>query len=173
MVVFETERLLIRKLNIDDADFMLDLLNQPSFHHFIGDRGVRTTEDARTYIRDRAISIYEKAGLGPFAVELKSNGDVIGVSSLLKRDELDDVDVGFAFLPDYWKQGFATESGNAALEFAFSELGLDRIVAVTQSDNVGSIKTLENMGMVFEKMVRLEDEGPDLQLFSIERSSGS
>ena len=168
MIVFETDRLVVRRLNLDDAGFMLDLLNQPSFLHFIGDRGVRTLEDARTYIEDRAIAGYEKNGLGPFGVELKASGDLIGISSLLKRDELKDVDVGFAFLPEFWRRGFAVESGIAALDFGFSELGLERIIAVTQKDNVGSIKTLEKMGMTFERMVRLEDDPLDLQLYSIE-----
>ena len=165
----ETDRLVIRKLELDDSDFMLDLLNQPSFHQFIGDRGVRTVEDARAYIRERAFAAYEKNGFGPFAVEQKSDGRVIGIVSLLDRDELDDVDVGFAFLPDSWRQGFATEATAAVMDFAFTDLGLRRIIAITQPDNIGSIKTLEKMGLAYESMTRLGDEDVDLQLYAIER----
>jgi len=165
----ETDRLVVRRLTIDDAAFMLDLLNQPSFHRFIGDRGVRTPDEARTYIEDRAIAGYEKNGFGPFAVELKKDGSVIGIVSLLDRDELEDVDIGFAFLPAHWRRGFALEASRAVMEYAFSELGLDRIIAVTQTDNIASIKTLEKMGLGHEGVVRLAEEGPDLQLYAVNR----
>jgi RimJ/RimL family protein N-acetyltransferase len=161
--------MIVRRLTADDAGFMLDLLNQPSFHRFIGDRGVRTLDAARTYIEERAIASYKKNGFGPFAVELKEDGSVIGIVSLLDRDELEDVDIGFAFLPDHWRQGYAYESSSAMMEFAFSELGLDRIIAVTQADNTASIRTLEKMGLVHEGVVRLDENGPDLQLFAVNR----
>jgi RimJ/RimL family protein N-acetyltransferase len=165
----ETDRLEIRKLEVDDARFMLDLLNQPSFHQFIGDRGVRTLEEARTYIEDRAFAAYEKNGFGPFAVELKTDGRVIGIVSLLDRDELDHVDIGFAFLPDSWRQGFATEATSAVMDFAFQDLGLEKIIAITQPDNIASIKTLDKMGLSFAGMTRLGDEDIDLLLYAIER----
>jgi RimJ/RimL family protein N-acetyltransferase len=165
----ETDRLEIRKLEVDDAGFMLDLLNQPSFHQFIGDRGVRTLEEARTYIEDRAFAAYEKNGFGPFAVELKTDGRVIGIVSLLDRDELDHVDIGFAFLPDSWRQGFATEATSAVMDFAFQDLGLEKIIAITQPDNIASIKTLDKMGLSFAGMTRLGDEDIDLLLYAIER----
>lgn len=169
MKTLETDRLIIRKLEFGDAAFMLDLLNQPSFHQFIGDRGVRSLEDARTYINDRALAAYEKNGFGPFAVELKTGGRVIGIVSLLDRGELDDVDVGFAFLPDSWRRGFASEATSAVIDFAFSELGLGRIIAITQPDNIASIKTLEKLGLAFEGVTRLAGEDIDLQLHAIER----
>jgi len=165
----ETDRLEIRKLEVDDAGFMLDLLNQPSFHQFIGDRGVRTLEEARTYIEDRAFAAYENKGFGPFAVELKTDGRVIGIVSLLDRDELDHVDIGFAFLPDSWRQGFATEATSAVMDFAFQDLGLEKIIAITQPDNIASIKTLDKMGLSFAGMTRLGDEDIDLLLYAIER----
>lgn len=165
----ETDRLVIRKVERGDAAFMLDLLNQPSFIQFIGDRGVRTLDDARIYIEERALAGYEKNGFGPFAVAIKSSGQVVGIVSLLDRDELDDVDVGFAFLPDVWRQGFAYEASAAVIEFAFTELGLRRIAAVTQPDNVGSIKTLEKLGLTLDGTARLEADGPDLLLYAIER----
>lgn len=148
---------------------MLDLLSQPSFIRFIGDRGVKTVDEAESYIRDRALAGYEKNGYGPFAVELISTSEAIGIVSLLDREELDDVDVGFAFLPDYWRQGYACEASAAVMEFAFSELGLTRIVAVTQANNIGSIRTLEKLGLTHDGEARLDDEGPDLLLYAIER----
>lgn len=169
MKTLETDRLIIRKLELGDAAFMLDLLNQPSFHQFIGDRGVRTLEDARTYIEERALAAYAKNGFGPFAVELKTGGLVIGIVSLLDRDELDDVDVGFAFLPEFWRQGFASEATSAIMDFAFTDLGLRRIIAITQPDNIGSIRTLERTGLKYESMTRLRDEDIDLQLYAIKR----
>lgn len=169
MKTLETDRLIIRKLDLGDAAFMLDLLNQPSFHQFIGDRGVRTLEQACTYIEERALAAYEKNGFGPFAVERKADGRVIGIVSLLDRAELDDVDVGFAFLPDSWRQGFASEATSAVMDFAFSDLGLRRIIAITQPDNTGSIKTLEKLGLAYESVTRLGDEDNDLHLFAIER----
>lgn len=169
MKTLETDRLEIRKLELDDAGFMLDLLNQPSFHQFIGDRGVRTLEEARTYIEDRAFAAYEKNGFGPFAVVLKTDGRVIGIVSVLDRDELDHVDIGFAFLPDSWQQGFATEATSAVMDFAFQDLGLEKIIAITQPDNIASIKTLDKMGLSFAGMTRLGDEDIDLLLYAIER----
>ena len=169
MKTLETDRLVIRKLELDDAGFMLDLLNQPSFIQFIGDRGVRTVEEASTYIKERAFAAYEKNGFGPFAVELKTGGRVIGIVSLLDRDELDHVDIGFAFLPDSWRQGFATEATSAVMDFAFQDLGLEKIIAITQPDNIASIKTLDKMGLSFAGMTRLGDEDIDLLLYAIER----
>ncbi len=169
MKKLETDRLIVRRLTTDDAEFILDLLNQPSFHRFIGDRGVKTLDQAQTYIEERAIAGYEKNGFGPFAVELKKDGSVIGIVSLLDRSELEDVDIGFAFLPAHWRQGFAFEASSAMMEFAFSELGLDRIIAVTQADNTASIKTLEKMGLAHEGKVRLAEDGPDLQLYAVNR----
>ena len=169
MKTLETNRLVIREVEFDDAPFMLDLLNQPSFIQFIGDRGVKTLEDARNYIEERALASYEKNGFGPFAVVLKSRRDVIGIVSLLDRDELDDVDLGFAFHPDFWRQGFASEASTAVMDFAFSELGLERLIAATQNDNIGSIRTLEKLGFAQDGLVRLEKDGPDLLLYAYER----
>lgn len=171
MRALETERLVIRKVEIGDAPFMLDLLNQPSFLRFIGDRGVKTIEDARLYIEERALAGYEKNGFGPFAVELKTSGEIIGIVSLLDRDELDDVDVGFAFLPEFWRRGYASEASAAVIDFGFSDLGRRRLLAVTQDDNIGSIKTLEKLGFSGDGRVRLDEDGPDLLLFAIDRPS--
>ncbi len=166
MTVLETERLRLRRLSLDDAAFILDLLNEPSFLNYIGDKGVRTLDDARDYILTGPMASYERHGFGLYLVELKERGVPMGICGLLKRDALDDVDVGFAFLPAFWLQGYAFESASAVIAYGRRALGLNRIVAVTQSDNVGSIKTLEKVGLTFERMVRLSEDGPEIQLFA-------
>lgn len=168
MIVLETERLRLRRLSLDDAAFILDLLNEPSFLRFIGDKGVRTLDDARDYILTGPMASYERHGFGMYLVELKERGVPMGTCGLLKRDALDDPDVGFAFRPAFWLQGYAFESASAVIAYGRRALGLNRIVAVTQSDNVGSIKTLEKIGLTFESMVRLSEDGPEIQLFASE-----
>ena len=165
MFKLETERLTLREFCVDDAAFMLKALTEPSFLHFIGDKGVRTIEETRQYIIDGPVDSYARHGLGMYVVELKSSGTPIGMAGLVKRDTLEDVDVGFALLPDYWSQGYAYESTCAVMEFARGELGLDRILAITASDNVSSIRLLEKIGLRFDKMIRLAEGEPEIKLF--------
>ena len=167
MTVLETERLVLRRLCLDDAAFILKLLNEPAFLHFIGDKGVRSLDDARAYLRQGPIASYEHHGFGLYRVEIKTSGVPIGICGLLKRDTLDDVDVGFAFLPAFWLQGYAFESASAVLAYGKHTLGLRRIVAVTQPNNVGSIKTLEKAGLAFERMVRFAEEDDEIRLYGI------
>jgi len=164
--VLETDRLRLRRFTIDDADFILDLLNQPSFLRNIGDKGVRTTEDARGYILDGPVASYEKNGFGLYMVELKSSGAEIGMCGLVNREALEDVDIGFAFLPQFWGHGYAVESASAVMNVERQTLALDRIVAITSPDNHASIKVLENIGMRFERMIQFSEDEPEIKLFS-------
>ncbi len=173
MKVTETDRLVLRWLEPDDAPFILELVNQPSWLRFIGDRGVRTLDDARAYIANGPLDMCRRLGFGLFAVELKASGGAIGLCGLLKRDVLPDVDLGFAFLPAHWGQGYANESANAVVAFAESTLGLERIVAITSPDNQASIRLLRKLGFGLERMVRLSDEGSDLELYARQRISTS
>jgi RimJ/RimL family protein N-acetyltransferase len=166
LVVLETARLILRRLSTDDADFMLELLNQSSFLRYIGDKGVRTSEDAIRYIQTGPIASYERFGFGLYLVELKETGAPIGMCGLLKRDSLPDVDVGFAFLPDYWSQGFAFESAAAVMNYGREALGLRRIVAITSLDNLASIKLLEKLGLRFEGLIKLSEDQPEVKLFA-------
>lgn len=168
MNLIETERLILRKLSTDDAGFILGLLNQPSFIQFIGDRGVRTLDDARDYILKRLVYSYQRFGFGLYLTLLKESEVPIGICGLVKRETLNDVDVGFAFLPQYWSKGYAFESASAVLAYARDNLGLKRIVGVTTPDNHGSIRVLEKMGLKFEKMVKLSEEDVELKLFASE-----
>ncbi len=165
MNVIETNRLTHRKLTLDDAEFILDLLNQPSFIQFIGDRGVRTLEDAREYLSKRLIESYERFGFGLYLTLLKVGQIPIGICGLVKRDSLDDIDIGFAFLPQYWLKGYAFESASAVLTYAKNTLGIKRIVGIATPDNHGSIRVLEKIGLQFERMVKLSADDGELKLF--------
>lgn len=166
MIVLETERLVLRRLSTHDAEFILGLLNEPSFLRYIGDRGVRTIEDARAYIAKGPIDSYDRHGFGLFLVSRKEDGAPIGMCGLLRRDALPDVDVGFAFRPAFWGQGYAFESAAAVLSYGREVLGLGRIVAITSPENEGSIRVLTKLGMRFEGMIRLADSEPEVRLFA-------
>jgi RimJ/RimL family protein N-acetyltransferase len=168
MTIIETERLVLRKLTVDDVAFMLDLLNQPSFIQFIGDRCVRTLDDARKIILMRYIDAYERVGFGVYLTLLKADSVPIGICGLIKRDGLDDVDVGYAFLPQYWSMGYASESVSAVLVYARNTLGIKRILGITTPDNKSSIRVLEKAGLKFERMVKLSDDEAELKLFALE-----
>jgi len=166
MKILETDRLVLRRLAVEDAEFIFDLLNQPSFLQFIGDKGVRTIDDARNYILTGPIASYARFGFGLYLTELKPTQTPIGICGLLKRETLDDVDVGFAFLPQYWRHGYAFESASAVLAYGRDVLGLDRIVAITSPNNEASIKVLNKLGLKFERMIRLSEDAPEVRLFA-------
>jgi RimJ/RimL family protein N-acetyltransferase len=147
-----------------DAGFVLRLVNEPSFLRYIGDRGVRNLEDARRYIADGPVAGYARFGYGLMRVERKSDGTTIGMCGILKRESLPDPDIGFSFFPEFWSQGYALESAQAAMAHARSALGLGRIVAITTVDNEPSIRLLGKLGFRFERMVRMGDE--ELRLFA-------
>jgi RimJ/RimL family protein N-acetyltransferase len=168
MNIIETERLILRKLSTDDAEFILDLLNQPSFIHYIGDRGVRNLEDAKQYILKGAVTSYERFGFGLYLTLLKESEIPIGICGLVKRDSLKDADIGFAFLPQYWSKGYAFESASAVLAYARNTLGLKKILGITTPDNQGSIRVLEKIGLKFEKMAKLSEDEMELKLFALE-----
>ena len=165
MSVLSTARLELRELGLTDDAFILELLNEPGFLRFIGDKGVRTLADAREYISSGPMASYRRFGFGLYLVSLAAAGAPIGICGLLKRDTLEDVDVGFAFLSRYWSNGYAMESAAAVLAYGNRELGLKRIVAITGPDNLGSIAVLERIGLKFERMVRLGNDGKDLKQF--------
>lgn len=162
----ETDRLVLRWISESDAEFILDLLNQPSFIKYIGDRKVRTIDDARQYISTRFTAHYERFGYGFYLVEVKENNSPAGICGLVKREELPDADIGFAFLPDYWSQGYAFESARAVLEYAENDLKLKRILAITTKDNESSGRLLNKIGLEFKRLIRLNDE--ELKLFSVD-----
>lgn len=171
MVVLETDRLTLRHLSFGDAAFVLELLNEPSFIRYIGDKGVRNLEDACEYLRTGPLDSYAKHGYGLFLTALTASGTPIGLCGLVKRDELEDPDVGFAFLPQFWSNGYGSESAAAILDYGRDVLGLGRILAITSPDNAGSIRLLEKIGLNFETMLDLSGDGDEVDLFAAEYGS--
>jgi RimJ/RimL family protein N-acetyltransferase len=164
--VLETERLVLRRMTADDAEFILKLVNEPSFIRFIGDKGVRNHADAVQYIQTGPAASYELFGFGLYLVELKESRAPIGMCGLVKRDSLPDVDVGFAFLPAFWSKGYAFEAASAVKAYGKDVLGISRLVAITNPDNESSIKLLEKIGLRFERMVRLSEDASEVKLFA-------
>ncbi|MGG1660262.1 GNAT family N-acetyltransferase [Brevibacillus sp. NRS-1366] len=167
MNVLETDRLILRWQTVDDAPFILTLLNDPSWLQFIGDRGVRTEEDARNYILNVSIDMYNRLGFGFFLTELKGGNVPIGICGLVKRETLEDVDIGYAFLPNYRGKGYAYEAASAVLSYGKETISLRRIVAITTEDNHASSKLLERLGLQLEGIVQLGSDPEKLKLFAI------
>lgn len=165
----ETERLKIRPLTTEDADFILELLNDPSFIKNIGDRNVRSIADAQAYILNGPVTSYTKNGFGLCLVTLKETGESMGMCGLINREQLEDIDLGYAFLPRYWSKGYALEAAKAMLEFGWDTAELKRIVAITDPSNTPSNRVLEKLGFVFEKMVKIAVDDIDLNLYAIHK----
>ena len=166
MKIFETERTILREVTKDDAEFILDLLNQPSFIRYIGDRNVRTIDAARDYIESRFTESYKKFGFGMWAVELKETNQPIGICGFVKRDSLPDADIGFAFLPHYERKGYAYESAVGAMEYGRNVLNLKRVLAITSQDNESSGRLLGKLDFKFERLIILPGGDEELKLFS-------
>jgi ribosomal-protein-alanine N-acetyltransferase len=161
----ETARLVLRRFVLDDAPFVVTLLNEPSFIRNIGDRGVRSIEDAHGYLRAGPMAMYERYGFGLWHASRKSDGAPVGMCGLLKRDILPDVDVGYAYLPSYWGLGFAFEAAEATLNHGARRFGLQRIIGVVSEGNTASIRVLEKLGMRFERMYPMHAGEPDVRLY--------
>lgn len=170
MEVLETSRLSLRELTANDAEFILKLLNDPLWHRYIGDRGIRTVEGARDYIVNGPRESYQRHGFGLFLTVLKENKIPIGICGLIKRDSLQDVDIGFAFLPEFREQGYAYEAAAATLEYGLKTLGLERIVAITSLDNERSGHLLEKIGMKLEGVVQLSGGNEEVKLYATSSS---
>lgn len=156
--ILETERLRIREFTEKDAEFIFDLLNSEGWLKYIGNRNIKTMEDARLYIMNSFILHYKKFGFGPYLVELKETKTPIGMSSLIKRDHLDDVDLGFAFLPKHIKNAYGHEASKAVMNYAQNKLGIKKLVAITNQDNTASIKLLQKLNFKSEGIIKMPNE---------------
>jgi RimJ/RimL family protein N-acetyltransferase len=165
MSVLESERLVLREFHLDDAEFILQLLNETAFLRFIGDKGVRTLADARDYLLKGPMESYRHFGFGLYLTSLREDGAPIGMCGLVKREGLADVDVGFALRSRYWSRGYAVEAAVAVLDYGKVTLNLGRIVAIAHPDNHASIAVLERIGLKFERMIRLSGDAPELKLY--------
>jgi RimJ/RimL family protein N-acetyltransferase len=167
MVVLETERLQLRQITEADAEFVVGLLNQPSFLQFIGDKQVRSIEDALNYIRSGPLASYEQHGWGLYLVQLKESGHAIGTCGILKKNGLEDPDLGFAFLPEHWSKGYAYEAAAATVAHVQRDFALHRICAVVNPENEASIKVLRKVGMARIGSVQLAPDDAELDLFHL------
>ena len=166
--MIETERLVLTHLADRDAEFIRGLLNEPSFIRYVGDRGVRTADDARRYIQDGPVASYARHGYGLLRVGLKADDTPIGICGVLRRDTLPEPDLGFSLLPPWWSKGYAHEAASAVMRQARGALGVGRILAITSVDNESSIKLLGKLGFQLEQMIRLGEDTTELRLFASE-----
>ena len=156
---------------LNDAPFMLELLNTPTWLQFIGDRNVHTIADAKNYLLNGSLKSYQEHGFGFYAViekaeTLDKSGQTIGICGLIKRDTLPDIDIGFAFLPNLLSKGFGFEAASAILDYARNVLNIKRIIAIVNPDNEKSIGLIKKIGMKFEKMIIFGEEEKELMLFA-------
>ncbi len=165
-MIAETDRLTIRPLTVEDAPFVLALVNDPAFLANIGDKGVRDVAGARRFLREGSWTNQPRPGLGQFAVVLKATGAPIGVCGLLYREGFDLTDIGFAFLPESRGQGLAFEAAEAVMGYGRSTLGLTKIVGLTVEENRASVALLERLGLRFEAVVEMFEGDPGTALYS-------
>ncbi|MBM7663102.1 RimJ/RimL family protein N-acetyltransferase [Bacillus mesophilus] len=167
MKIIETERLVLRWVELSDASFILDLLNDPTWLKYIGDKKIRTIEEAENYISFELREMYRKFGFGLYLVELKENKIPLGICGLIKRDSLVDIDIGFAFSSKFQRRGYGFEAASATLQYANETLELKKLVAITTEKNVHSANLLEKIGMKYNSMILLPHAKEELRLFTI------
>lgn len=166
MKIAETERLLISKLSLEDAPFFLELVNSPNWLKYIGDRNLKTVKDAENYLSNGTLKSYRDNGFGFYKLELKENNKPIGTCGLVKRDQLEDIDLGFAFLEEFESQGYGFEASVAILKLSKEKFKIKRLVAITLPINTKSIKLLGKLGFFYEKRVKPFDDDDELLLFA-------
>ena len=162
---YETERLILKPAEVQDANFFLELYNMPSFIQYIGDRNLRTKEDAENYITSRFIPQIEKLGFGNYVVILKEDHTKIGAVGIFEREGLDVLDIGFSFLEKYEGKGFAYESASKLKELVATNFGLTKISAMTSDENIPSQKLIERLGLKFQKMVTIPNDDAELMYY--------
>ena len=163
--LIETERLRLRPVTIDDAELMLAIWNDPAFIRNVSDRGIRTVEQAREAIESGAQKLFEDYGYGPYCMSLKSDGAMIGICGLFKRDNLEDPDIGFGVLPDYCGKGYAGEAAAAVVNFARNELGIAVLTAIVSPTNAPSIGLIKKLGLTFDQMITMPGDDDAICLY--------
>lgn len=167
--IFKTERLIIRPTSEEDAEFIFELLNTPKFIKYIGDRNIHTVEIAKDYILSKMQPQLRRLGYSNYTIIRKSDNEKIGTCGLFDREGLDGIDIGFAFLPEYEKQGFAFEAADKIKNIAFNEFGIKALSAITIKNNVSSQKLLEKLGFEFTGTTRIPNDSEELLLYKIEK----
>ena len=164
--VLETERLVLRRLGPDDAAFILQLVNEPAWLRYIDDKGIRTVEDARHYIENGPVAMYQRFGFGLYLIELRESAEPIGICGLIKRESLQEIDLGFALLSAFQGKGFAFEAAAAVMEYGRRAFAIPRLLAITSQDNHVSGRLLEKLGFRFERLAQLEANAAEVKLFA-------
>lgn len=154
----ETKRLLLRRVALDDAPFMLSIWNDPAFIRHVGDRGIRTVEEAEAALVDGAFTLYDDFGYGPYCMVLKHDGTLAGICGLFRRDNLEHPDIGFAVLPEFYRSGLTMEAARAVVDHARDDLGIDYLTAIVSPHNAASIGLLEKLGLTFDRGITMPDE---------------
>ncbi len=165
--VIETERLKLRPVTVEDTELLLAVWNDPAFIRNVADRGIRTDEEARAAIEGGAQKLFEDYGYGPCCLSLRSDGSMIGICGLFKRDNLDDPDIGFAVLPDYCGKGYAGEAAMAVIDYARRELTVPVVTAIVSPANAASIGLIGKLGLTFERLITMPGEDKVIQLHSV------
>ena len=163
----DTERLELCRLTLDDAGLMLAIWNDPAFIRFVGDRGIRTIDEARVALEEGAFRLYAEHGIGPYRMTLKSDGCAVGICGLFRRDGLADTDIGFSTLPQYCGRGYGFEAASAVVAHARVDARLNRLTALVSPQNIASVRLIEKLGMMFEKMVRIPGDTADVRLYAM------
>ena len=167
MVITITERLIIRELSVSDSPFILELVNTPTWLKFIGDRGVKNLDDAKSYLKKGPLKSYDDNGFGLYWVGLRDSNVPIGMCGLIKRADFDSPDIGFAFLPEYEGKGYGYESASAVLDYCKTEFQVKRIIGITLEANTASVRLLEKLGLSFEKKFIYEKTKEELMLYAL------
>lgn len=171
--IFETERLLLKPTSLEDAEFLLELLNTPKWLEYIGDRKVRTVEEAKAYIKTKMLPQLSKLGYSNNTLIRKKDNAKVGICGLYDREEVSGVDIGFALLPQYERMGYAFESANKMMHFAFKDLQETNVNAITKKNNLSSQKLLEKLGLELNGTTKLLEEQEELLLYTIEKQNWS
>jgi RimJ/RimL family protein N-acetyltransferase len=169
--IFETERLILIPTTEEDAEFIFELFNTPKWIKYVGDRNIKTVEDARDYIKTKMLSQLKRLGYSNYSLIRKSDDCKIGLCGLFDRDGVEGIEIGFAILPEYEKKGYAFESANKLKNVAFNEFGLAEINAITVKDNISSQKLLERLGLKLNGTTKLPDHDEELLLYKIKRQN--
>lgn len=166
--LLETERMVLRRVTLDDAGLMLAVWNDPAFIRHVGDRGIRTLEQAEAALKEGAFKLYEEYGYGPYCMSLKKDGTQIGICGLFRRDNLDDPDIGFGVLPDYCGKGFAGEAAAAVVAHARDDLGIEYLTAIVSPENVASIGLIEKLGLRFSRGITMPGDEDEISLYGMQ-----
>ena len=165
--IAETPRLLLRRITLDDADLMLAIWNDPAFVQHVGDRGIRTIEQAQQALGDGALMLYETYGYGPYCMVRKDDAQRIGICGLFRRENLLHPDIGFAVLPKFCGAGFALEAARAVVQHAREDLGIKTLAAIVSPANEASVSLIEKLGLIFQRGITMPGEQEEISLYSM------